>query len=436
MRARLVQTEKNAPEGQAMDRNLFSLEFAMAGSTMLNHKRFALHARKILADEQNYFGLFALDTVIKNKKGKYRRDGITPQLNHLLLVFFTIQSAHQFDTDSEKAKKDSYLKDRPDLDKVLALLHDEGEDTPGFTKKFLKDSLNDFIDNIHAYVEEHNRRYPFSNLPPPTDDQISQMRKDVTDIVEPFDLLTKKYKGEKKRFGYFDYHARILGRNITNTIEKSWHERATRIKIVDKATNGATFVYRSQEMLYGAARKLIKAEYHQWVNRQIGKMRDHYFYQNYLGSNHVHLDKKRKLGFISAAKELYPESKKFFNLMGRILETQLRLYDHDLSNEDESTQSFQSPSLESFIPEYEKICLSPRINLISITLSRLKEVARLDHEVAEKREEFGKKIPDKEQTGMFGIPFKKKHRKGFELSPILPNAASSFGSFIAPSPRV
>lgn len=417
-------------EGPPMNRNLFSLEFSLAGSTILNHVRYAQHARKILADEENYLGLFALDTVIENKKWQYRRCGITPQLNHLLLVFFNIQNAHQ----SDKENGTNYLPDRPDLDKVLALLHDEGEDTLGFSKEFLRESLHNFIDNINGYIENHNHKYPFAKVPFPSEEKIKQMRSDIDDIIEPFDLVTKIYKNKPQRFSYFEYHARILGKDVTDEREKKWHARATRIKVADKPANGATFVYRSPEMLYGENRITIRADYHQWVNRQIGKMRDIYQNQNFLDSNYTN-EENRQSGFINAARVLYPESEKFISLMGKIIDTQLKLYDRDLSNEGQD-RKFSSPSLDSNIEEYERICLSPRINMVTIMRTRLKEVIRLDRETQDKEKETGNPITRGEQIGMFGIPFSQEKKETFQLQPIKPAGAISFPSFFTgcPSP--
>ena len=414
-----------------LDRNTFSLEFTLAGSTILNHVRFSRHARRVLADDNNYFGLWALDTVIKNKKDEFRRCGITPKINHLLQVFFTIQNAYQ----SDKERGTHYLKDRPDLDLVLALLHDEGEDTLGFTKEYLKKSLEDFIENIDTYIEKHNKKHPYATVALPSQERLEQMRKDVDGIVEPFDLLTKRYKGQPKRFSYYTYHARILGKEIIDETRRKWHERATRVKIVDKAANGATFVYRSEDMLYPRKRrKQVRADYYRWVNKQIGKMRDIYQNQNFLQDNHAEANADKPDGFTAAAINLFPRSSAFISLIGQVIDTQLKMYDTDLSNEDEE-QAFRSPSLNADVPEYERICLSPSINLIQLTKRRLTEATRLDKFVKEKEKKLDASIPKSERVGMFGIPFRKKNRKDFTLYPVKPTSSPvAFYSIYAASP--
>jgi hypothetical protein len=417
-----------------LNRNTFSLEFTLAGSTILNHVRFARHARKTLADEGNYFGLWALDTVLKNKKDEFRRCGITPKINHVLQVFFTVQNAYQ----SDKEHGTSYLTDRPDLDLVLALLHDEGEDTPGFTKEYLKKSLENFIENIDAYVEKHNKKHPYAAIALATPKHIQQMRTDIDDIVEPFDLLTKRYKGQPKRCSYYAYHARILGKEVVDATRKNWHARATRVKIVDKAANGATFVYRSEGMLYSPKkRKQARADYYRWVTKQIGKMRDIYQNQNFLQDNHAEPSPDKPDGFTAAAVSLFPQSSAFIGLIGQVIDTQLRTYDTDLSNEDEE-QNFRSPSLNTDIPEYEKICLSPSINLIHLIKRRLTEATRLDKFVREKEKKIDGPIPKSERVGMFGIPFRKKYLKEYTLPPSKPYADStafySIYAASAPSP--
>ena len=186
---------------------------------------------------------------------------------------------------------------------------------------------------------------------------------------------------------------------------QSLHARAARVKTVDKACNGATFVFRSKKMLFGKKQDEERQQYRSWVLSQIHKMRDIYFEQNFLGDNHaIDYDPIETGGFINAARVLHPESERFFTLMGKIMQIQLRIYTHDIANEGEG---HGSPSIETYLPEYDRICFSPRIDLINIPKNRLKEVKRLDS--------LGKKLP--KGSGMFGIPFKNPERANPDVMP-------------------
>lgn len=385
-----------------LTRNTFAVEFNDAGDTIRHHERYALHARKILADEGNFLGLFALDAVLDNKEGSYRRCDITPAKNHPLLLFYQFHALHENDKENSD-RKWKYLPDRPDLDKVLALLHDEGEDTKGFTKDSLRKKLNDFIDNINQYVDDHNNLYPLVKIEQPSHKQIAQMRNDIEEIVESFDALTHGYKGEKleEEESYHAYHVRCLANG-----------RAARVKAIDKVCNAATFVYRNRDLITALKERLGQmplpslrdfhhtnstfTKYRNWIFSQVSTARNLYFSQHFERPGQVdeHGNPKTDRGFMRAAIHRYPENKKFFNLVGRIMETQFELYDHNVANEKEG---HGSPDLkEAVVPKYENMMFSPRVNLLQITRDRFREVMRIDRL---DRESLNK------PRGMFGIPF-------------------------------
>ena len=254
---------------------------------------------------------------------------------------------------------------------------------------------------------------------------------------------------------------------------KRWCARATRTKITDKACNGATFVYRSMNMLFGKNITNAIYDYRIWVNKQINKMRDIYVNQNFLIDNHLVYAKEEDPvlsarpsfgtaaydyfetlchavmgraanenkdtygplsqpvnGFTAAAIQLFPGSEKYLSMMGRVIETQLNIYTYDLANEydEDLTDGLKrhgSRSYDTFNAEYDAICLSPRIDLIKMTLTRLKEVKRLDA--------LGTDRPV--GRGMFGIAFNGADKS--TLNAIVPHHAShAFYSFFgsAPSP--
>lgn len=373
-----------------LTRELFAKRFSHPGSTIIDHDVFALHARQTLVNEQNFLGLFALDTLLNNRAGQFRRDDITPKANHPLLVFFEIQKF----ISADKNRSEKYLPDRPDLDLIAALLHDEGEDIQGFTKEHLVQSMHDFIDNIHAYVVQHNIDYPEMILDYPTDAQIAQMRSDVDGIADTFDTLTKGYKGQPKK-DYMQYHHDILE-----------DPRATRIKTVDKACNGATFVYRSQEMLNGITGSLD--EYRAWVVDQIVRMEDIYINQNFLGDTPRGTFNSesdfRNRGFIRAAMIKHPQSKDMIEVIGNVIESQLILYKHNMANERLGYET-EEPPINAHT--HQEISLAPSTDLIEILQNRLEEVQRLDAE----------KIDLPVECGMFGIKFPKTDPQ--TLAPII-----------------
>lgn len=422
--AKNLQTFKGETLYTPLHPSAFAHEFFLAGTTILSHVRYALHARQILVNERNFFGLLALDTILQNRHRKYRKDDITPSVNHPLLLFYQLHMAHM----SDQMEETDYLFDRPDLDKVAVLFHDEGEDIQNFSKEALERKLLNFIENISVYIAEHNKRYPFCSVPLPTKDKIEQMRRDIPDIVEPFDLMTKGYKGGPKT-DYFAYHQRILGDQDLEERQQSWHARACRVKATDKACNGATFAYRSKKMLTTSKFEHAKNTYRIWINRQIGKMRDIYFDQNFLGEEN---------GFMNAGILKFPQSKSYLTLMKKVMEMQLRIYTHDSANE---RPGHKSPFPDAAIPEYDKICFSPRIHLVNILTTRLREVVRLDEEVV-RLDELGEKGP--RHTGMFGIPFKGANSNNPDLERTMEHIISNnsigyttvppaFYSFAAPS---
>ena len=88
-------------------------------------------------------------------------------------------------------------------------------------------------------------------------------------------------------------------------------------------------------------------------------------------------------------------------VMRNVSRLQLKLYTNDLANEG-GKQGSPRPSVE--FPQYSNLCLSPRVNLLSITSNRLDEVTRIDA--------LGDQNP--KDKGMFDVPF---HSTGKE--PIL-----------------
>ena len=384
-------------------KDIFRNEFAKVASKIRNSERFIYHARAICVDEKNYLGLFALDTVLQNRLGKYRKDSISPAVNHQADIFFQLQNFHEKDKANPN-QRNPYLPDKPHLDKVLAWLHDEGEDIIDLNEAELNDQLDHFLDNINHYVTQHNKDYPELHLPYPTAAKIKQMRSETPDITEPFDLITKSYKGETNLKGYYEYHGDMLGDiNITDKRMLSWHARACRVKSVDKPVNASTFAFRSKDMIAGESPKVAREEYRKWCISQITQMRDIYIDQNF--SSHVNLKSEfnifKESGFTGAAILKFPESSKMLEVMRNVSRLQLKLYTNDLANEG-GKQGSPRPSIA--FPQYSNLCLSPRVNLLSITSNRLDEVTRIDA--------LGDQNP--KSKGMFDVPF---HSAGKE--PIL-----------------
>jgi len=364
-----------------LTKELFAEIFCEPGSTITHHDAFELHARQSLIDDRNFMGLFALDTLLSNRLGEYRRDDITPKSNHPLLVFFQVQNF----IESDRSKETNYLPDRPDLDLVAALLHDEGEDIKGYTKEHLMKQMHLFVDNIHEYVTQHNIDYPTMILDHPTEAEIAQMRSDIQGIADTFDILTKGYKGQEEK-DYIQYHRDVLK-----------DERAMRIKLIDKACNGATFVYRSREMLEGVLQSFPK--YREWVFDQIARMKDIYLNQNFLGETpkgvfNSETDFQNR-GFIRAAMQLHPQSADMVKVMGDVIKSQVILYDHNIANERQAYVSSEPPI--SARP-YQNIALAPSIDLINILQNRFEEVQRMDTEPE----------PPPITAGMFGVQFTEK----------------------------
>jgi len=370
-------------DGTPLSLNSFSAEFNNAGSTIKHAGRFVDHARQILADEGNLSGLFALDLMLKNKEGQYRDDDVTPKANHPLLVFFQIHIFHQNDQDNPK-RSWKYLPDRPDLDKVLALMHDEGEDHKKNKPEDIRRKFNAFLNNIDEYIDDLNRTHPEIDLRKPSQAEIERMRKDMDSVLKSFHLLSRKYKGEEKRVNYHKNHEEILE-----------DARATRIKLADKACNAATFVYRNRKLTALVVKALDLTEYREWVFNQIHKLHDLYFIQPF-GFKRAFNDKKSKVvsGFIQAAKKKHPENGRYFSVMKGILKTQLELYSHNIANE---KIGHGSPQLRRRTEKYDSMCFARSINVIDILINRLEEVVKIDNN-REKRD------PNK---GLFGIPFKR-----------------------------
>lgn len=385
----MSQTPDMAQFAAHPDRDSFAEEFTEVGSTIRYPDRFAYHARTILVDDRNYLGLFALDTLLNNRDRTYRRCDITVKANHPLVVFYQIQSFH-IDDQNNLGRESKYLPDRPDLDKVVAILHDEGEDIKGYSREFLVTEMHRFIDNISAYVEQHNQDYPDLQLPQPTEEQIIQMRADVGTIALDYDKVTKNYKGQPKNDEYHGYHHDILD-----------SARACRIKACDKPTNIATLAYRNREMLEGKNPKQAMAEYREWVHGQYHKTNDIYFNQNYLdteGTLTTEFNSLEDSGFLNAAMQIHPSSARMINVMRDVMKLQLRLYSNDIANEG-GRQNSPIPPIR--LPEYDDIALSPRVNLLQITKTRLEEVQRIDA--------LGENRP--KGTGMFGIKFPPKRKR-------------------------
>lgn len=377
-----------------LTKKLFTEKFSEPGSTIIEHDLYELHARQILIDDRNFLGLFSLDTLLNNRFGQYRHDDITPKSNHPLLVFFQVQMFAKADEEERSLDKSNlYLLDRPDLDKIVALLHDEGEDIEGFSKEYLAQSIHNFINNIHDYVSQHNTDYPYMRLDFPTDKEITQMYNDVAEITDTFDTLTNGYKGKAKK-SYLQYHSDILK-----------NARATRIKILDKACNGATFVYRSQEMLKNTKGALEM--YRSWVFKQIKEMENVYINHDFLQKglmSSFNLFFKHSKGFLKAAKVKHPKSTRMIFIMENVIKDQINLYAHNIKNES-NEHKLPEPSISC--QEYKKLSLAPSVDLIEILQTRLEEVMRLDKDHTK---ETG--------VGMFGIQFPTKDSLICPPSPI------------------
>lgn len=368
-----------------LTRNAFAAEFNDAGSSIVHAARFAEHARQILVDEGNYLGLLALDMMLTNKEGQYRKDGVTPKANHPLLVFYQFHILHENDKQNPN-RKWKYLPDRPDLDKIVALIHDEGEDTKGFKPDAVRKRFEFFIENIDGYIDEHNKRFPHMHLKKPSKKQIKRMKKDIPAIIRPFDLLSRKFKGEEERGTYYENHVGLLD-----------DARAARVKAVDKACNAATFIYRNRQLTALIPNGLDVVKYRDWVINQKEKLRDLYFIQPFGLRDAFSKKKKTKIysGFLSAAKKRHPRSKHFFNMMRDILKTQLDIYSHNIANE---RIGHGSPQLRRRTEKYDSMSFSSSINVIDILINRLEEVAKID---------ATKDIRDPNK-GIFGIPFAKQ----------------------------
>jgi len=384
-----------------LDRNSFAQEFHNQASTITKHDLYALHARQILVDEENYLGLFALDLLLKNKQGQYRKCGITPKANHPLLAFFQVQMFHEDDKLNADSRGWKYLPDRPDLDKILALIHDEGEEVLGLTEEELKKQMQQFLDGIEDYVHQHNQAYPNMPLDVPAQNRIKRDRKDVKGIGKTFDLLTRGYKRQPNKGTYFKYHFDMLR-----------DARACRIKAIDKACNAATFIYRDKTLVSQIIQGLDITKYREWVKNQINKMRDLYIDQTFeLSSQFNHSnDNPYPKGFMEVAASIHPNSAKFLNAMREVMDIQLRVYSHNIANEE---RGHGSPAPTDRPTEYDRVSFTPRVNLIDIQLNRLKEVKRLDG-LGERKDP---------SRGMFGIkfpiknPFKPLLRTGSKLAP-------------------
>ncbi len=376
---------KHSHDYTPLNANSFAAEFNDAGSSIVHADRFAEHARMILVDEQNYLGLFALDLVLSNKIGQFRNDEVTPKANHPLLVFYQFQIFHENDKANPN-RKWKYLPDRPDLDKVLALIHDEGEDHVGHKPSDMQTKMEDFIASIEQYVDQHNKNYPHMPLPHATPNQIDQMRKDIPAILKSFDLLSRKYKGHSEKSDYYSNHQDILE-----------DARASRVKAVDKGCNAATFSYRNSKLTTLVPIGLDVVKYRDWVINQINKLRDLYFVQPFGLKNAFSGYDTENLqpGFLNAAKQKHPESKKFFSVMSGILKTQLDIYANNIANE---RLGHGSPLLRRRVEKYDAMALSSSVNLIDILVNRLSEVRRID---------ASKEFRDPKK-GIFDIPFAPK----------------------------
>jgi len=377
-----VNKHTNTYDETPLNRNSFAAEFNAAGSSIVHARRFAEHARQILVDEKNYLGLFALDLMLNNKQSEYRKDQVTPKANHPLLVFYQFHSFHENDKENP-LRKWKYLPDRPDLDKVLALIHDEGEDHLGCTPEDVRKKLNVFIDNIDNYIVQHNKDYPHMHLKSCSEDTVHQMRQDIPGILKSFDLLSRKYKGGEEKSDYYTNHVKILE-----------DARATRVKAIDKTCNAATFSFRNKKLTTLIPKGLDVVEYRDWVINQIHKLHDLYFVQPFgLKTVFSSTGKESILsGFINAAKNKHPENRKFFSVVRGVLKTQLDLYSQNIANE---RIGHGSPQLRRRVEKYDAMAFSSSVNLIDITMHRLDEVRKIDA-----TKEF--RDPNK---GIFGIPF-------------------------------
>lgn len=371
--------------------NSFNEEFASVVAPIQNPAQYIYHARAICAHEQNYFALFAIDKVLEHRQNKYRKDNITWDPNHQADIFFQLHNFHEQD---KKNKNDFlYLPDNPLHDKTLAWLHDEGEDTDGLTEAQLELELTNFLNQISGYVEQHNSDYPDLILPQPSEEEIATLDLQIPDLVEPFHIITKNYKGEANTRDYYEYHKNLLGPHSLDKRAHQWHARACRVKMVDKSVNASTFPMRSQEMLSKKNREKAVRRYRAWAMGQINKMRDIYCDQDFLSSTLSHkFNALTDCGFAMAAATKFPESREMINMMYNVIRLQLKMYNHNLANE---TGSQGSPKPNISLPEYQDIVLTPALNLLSVTESRLEETQRID------------KLGDKRQQnqGMFDIPF-------------------------------
>lgn len=234
------------------------------------------------------------------------------------------------------------------------------------------------------------------------------MKNDVPSIIKSFDAITHGYKGEKNKKGYYDYHVDCLE-----------DARAARVKAVDKICNAATFVYRSPELVNALIERLQLSptpdlrtfrhsnkeftKYRNWVLTQMSTARNLYFSQKFARPD----EKKNRddvgnlksdKGFIEAAIRRYPENKRFFKLMKKIMRVQLDLLDHNVANE---KQGHDAPDFKETIPEYEDFVFSPRINVLQILRDRFDEVMRIDDLPLEELQKG---------LGMYNIPFFQKPR--------------------------
>jgi len=369
-----------------LTKNAFAAEFSNAGSTIVHAERFAEHARQILVDERNFFGLMTLDIMRSNKSGKYRNCEVSPKANHPLLLFFQFHVLHEDDKAHPNRKK-KYLPDRPDLDKVLALMHDEGEDHYGHTPDEMLDKMMSFVENIHLYIKEHNNNYPHMKLERASDSEIKQMYADISEILVSFDDVSRQYRRDlQPKSSYYKSHENMLP-----------NARACRVKAIDKLCNAATFVYRNSKLTSLVPNGLELTKYRDWVINQINQMNDLYFIQpfNLTSGFNQPQDPQIKSGFLAAAKKRHPENKKFFSLIRDVMQTQLDLYAHDLANE---KLGHNSPSIRRRAEKYDSMAFSSSINVIDILINRLQEVRKID-QTREHRDP---------NTGIFGIKFPAK----------------------------
>ena len=375
-----------------LNRENFARDFDERGSKIKNPHLYQSHTRTIFAEEKNYLGLCGLDTALINRMGDYRMDDVTPDENHQIDIFFQIENFKRGDENHE-VRGFKYLPEYLCLDLMQsgAMFHDEIEDDEAFTLEILKQSLYQFAHNIDEYVTLHRQMYPNIKLEYPSQRDKDKMFQDIPKVVMIAKFMTKDGPN------YFDYTRNMLGYSEGGIlIPMSDEEQQCRaitcvLKVLDRAVNISSISVRSQKIIEAMVNedeislRRLEKKYYRWAHKQLGETRDIFFNRAYSKENiDPNTSAIEQCGFISEMMKAHPETKHIGQVLKPLLNLKLQIYDRDLANHGEGLE-LMTPSF----PEYQAQTLSPRADLLNITIDRLKETHRIDAQGTNHPIEYG-----------------------------------------------